>query len=417
VLIDSRRRHLLHHENRFVLGAGAWYPSKPVAMGQTKTKTNQVRGSRSLRRRIVASLIEQGFRVSNSQILPPMGLTKDGIRALHAIAVAHRRDRSKNGLVRQESVLLSRLACGPEINPQKIHPKLVEVSAGTDDELLFRYATLHWSIPVSSGYGRRLRFLIIDEQNEKLIGVLGLGDPVFSLLDRDAWIGWTANARRDYLRNVMDAFVLGAVPPYTFLLCGKLVAMLATSNEVRRAFKKKYGTRRSTIRRKRPDARLALITTTSALGRSSIYNRMSYDHRLLALRVGTTRGSGEFHFSNGLYGKIFDYAVEHCVPTAKKSRWGTGFRNRREVIKKCLGSVGISTEWLYHGIRREVYAMPLAKNTCEFLRGEHQRLRGYDHPAADLFIYFQRRWLLPRSGRDQRFRAWGPESWRLWNEE
>ena len=39
------------------------------------------------------------------------------------------------------------------------------------------------------------------------------------------------------LRNVMDAFVLGAVPPYRELLCGKLVAMLAASDEVRDAFR------------------------------------------------------------------------------------------------------------------------------------------------------------------------------------
>jgi hypothetical protein len=68
----------------------------------------------------------------------------------------------------------------------------------------------------------------------------------------------------------MDAFVLGAVPPYSSLLGGKLVAMLAASNEVRSAFKKKYSNQRSLIRRKKLDGRLALLITTSALGRSSL---------------------------------------------------------------------------------------------------------------------------------------------------
>lgn len=367
-----------------------------------------------LRSLIVGSLKGQGFRIRGGHILPPPDLNKEKLRDLHALAVQHRLERSKDGLVRLESKLLERLASGSEVVPEQIVPRLVEVQPNSDEELLFRYASLHWSIPVSSGYGRRLRFLVIDEQNGKLIGLFGLGDPVFSLGARDEWIGWDREARRGHLHHVMDAFVLGAVPPYSFLLCGKLVAMLAASNEVRNAFKRKYGGRRSVIRRKRLDARLALITTTSALGRSSIYNRIKYGERLLFHGIGFTRGSGEFHFSNGLYGTISKYAVRYCEPTAKQERWGTGFRNRREVVKKCLAKVGLSTEWLYHGIQREIFVIPLAHNTREFLRGEQSRLLWFDQSAEDLFAFFRERWLIPRSERDQRYRLWDSHEWQLW---
>jgi hypothetical protein len=103
------------------------------------------------------------------------------------------------------------------------------VKPKSDDELLFRYACAHWSIPVSSGYGRRLRFLVKDESNGKLIGLFGLGDPVYSMRARDEWIKWDSSAKKERLYNVMDAYVLGAVPPYASLLCGKLVAMLVLS--------------------------------------------------------------------------------------------------------------------------------------------------------------------------------------------
>lgn len=196
-----------------------------------------------LRSLIVRSLRCQGFRIRAGQVLPPPDLNKEKLRDLHALAVQHRLERSRDGLVRIESRLLERLASGSEIVPEQIAPRLVEVKPDSDEELLFRYASLHWSIPVSSGYGRRIRFLVIDEQNGKLIGLFGLGDPVFSLGARDEWIGWTKEARRENLHHVMDAFVLGAVPPYSFLLCGKLVAMLIASNEVRNAFKRKYGGR------------------------------------------------------------------------------------------------------------------------------------------------------------------------------
>jgi hypothetical protein len=291
---------------------------------------------------------------------------------------------------------------------------LVEVLPESEDELLFRYAALHWSIPVSSGYGRRLRFLVVDDSNGKLVGMIGLGDPVYSLGPRDEWIGWTLSDRKKRLGNVMDAFVLGAVPPYSFLLCGKLVAMLAASDTVRHAFKRKYGGTRSLIRRKIHDGRLALITTASALGRSSIYNRLRFGDRLLYQSVGFTKGSGEFHFSNGLYGAITKFAEKHCEPTAKQERWGTGFRNRREVIKKCLPALGLSSDWVYHGIEREVFVVPLARNTREFLQGRHTRLLWYRQSESELFEYFRDRWMLPRASWDERFRSWTKDEWVIW---
>jgi hypothetical protein len=49
------------------------------------------------------------------------------------------------------------------------------------------------------------------------MGLIGLADPVFALGVRDAWTGWERDTRRERLANVMDAFVLGAVPLYNGL--------------------------------------------------------------------------------------------------------------------------------------------------------------------------------------------------------
>jgi len=348
-----------------------------------------------LRQKIVRSLRKQGFRITGDVILPPSVLTKDNIRDLHSIAVDHRRDRSKEGLFRREQWLLSHIASGCEVDPNSISPRLVEVQPGSDEELLFRYVSLHWSVPVSAGYGRRLRFLVIDESNEKLIGIIGLGDPVIALSPRDSWIGWDRRARETRLRYVMDAFVLGPVPPYSYLLSGKLVAMLAASDEVRDIFKRKYRDSRSLIRRTSHDGRLALITTTSALGRSSVYNRIRFGNRSLYQSVGFTGGSGEFHFSNGLYSAISAFAADHCVPTYRRKSWGEGFRNRREVLKKALPLIGLPRAWLQHGIEREVFVIPLASNARQFLRGDHARLRWFKQPSSQIWDYFRERWLLP----------------------
>lgn len=349
------------------------------------------------------------------RLVPPDPSDKARLRALHEDAVRHQVARSRAGLARHEKGLLSYIANGREVVPEAIRPRIVAVRPGSKDELLFRYARLHWSIPVSAGYGRRLRFVVYDDANGKLIGVFGLGDPVFSLGPRDRWIGWDLSQRKARLQCVMDLFVLGAVPPYSRLLCGKLIALLATSVEVQRAFRRKYGGGRAFISRKPLDGRLALLMTTSALGRSSLYNRLTYRGAPVFESLGFTSGSGEFHFGNGFYDDLRRLAERHCDATAKHDRWGTGFRNRRELVRKALPLLGLSRELVYHGVQREIFAAPLASNTLQFLRGKHQRLKPFGHTAAELCAWFRERWLLPRAARDEGYLAFEAESYRLWH--
>lgn len=369
---------------------------------------------RALRKKVILSLEKQGFIFDGEKITLPESIDKEGIRLLHQEAVQTRIERSKRGLIRREARLLSYIAAGTEVEPDTISPLLVQVGPNTENELLFRYASLHWSIPVSSGYGRRLRFLIFDQNNGKLIGLFGLGDPVFSLSARDEWIGWNKEQRGDRLKHVMDAFVLGAVPPYSHLLCGKLVAMLIASDEVRKAFQKKYRGQVSLINRKSFDGRLVLITTTSALGRSSIYNRVNYNGRALFNRIGYTSGSGEFHFSNGLYSELSRFATLYCRPTAKQVRWGNGFRSRREIVRKVLRLLGLPHDLIYHQVKREVFAIPLAINFRQFLRGEHARVQWHHMSAKELFEHFKDRWLMGRAERDSSYRKFRRSSYALW---
>ena len=372
---------------------------------------------RRIREHIKDSLRSQGFDIGKDRIAPRDGSSKDAVRALHAVAVRHARERARPGLERRERELLGRIASGDELRPDEISPRIAEVRRGTDDELLFRWVRLHWSVPVSAGYGRRLRFLVLDRSNGKLIGIVGLADPVFALGSRDRAIGWSQADRRARLRHVMDAFVLGAVPPYDSLRGGKLVALLAASNEVREAFVRKYRNRTSLIGGRSDSARLAMVTTTSALGRSSIYNRLRFGGETVYRPAGYTAGSGDFQFMNGLYSDLRDYAAEHLAATAKHGRWGTGFRNRREIVRKVLADIGLSVDWQYHGVRRQVFLVPTARNSPAFLRGEHSRLRYWDRPADALFRHFRERWLLPRLRGFDDYRGFDPASYALWHEE
>jgi hypothetical protein len=131
--------------------------------------------------------------------------------------------------------------------------------------------------------------------------------------------------------------------------------------------------------------------------------------------LGYTRGSGEFHFGNGFYSDLRAIAEANCEATAKDSRWGTGFRNRRELLLKALPLLGLSRELVYHGVQREIFAAPLGHNAVEFLRGEHQQLRPCGHGVDVLFDWFRKRWLLPRAARDDSYGTFEAESYRLWD--
>jgi len=152
-----------------------------------------------------------------------------------------------------------------------------------------------------------MRFLVWDASNAKLIGLIGLADPVFNLRARDEFVGWTAEDRRARLVNVLDAYVIGAIPPYSMLLGGKLVASLVCTAEINAAFAHKYSRTRGIISRERKGAVLAMVTTSSALGRSSMYNRLRLPGCRLFRSVGYTSGWGHFHIPDQLFSTMREY--------------------------------------------------------------------------------------------------------------
>jgi hypothetical protein len=362
--------------------------------------------------------LRQEVLVSITDSLARLDLaSKDSVRALHAAAVEDVRNTARKSLARWEDRLISQFASGPEVDPQRIRPMLVPVQ-NENQKRLFRYAALHWSIPVSNGYGRRLRFLVTDEHTGKLAGIIGLGDPVFALRDREKWIGWDGAQRAARLRCVLDAFVLGAVPPYSMMLGGKLIAALATTAEIQDAFWSRYGDRPALISGRRQQHPLVLITTTSAFGRSSMYNRLTLEGRRMWTEIGRTSGHGEFLYSGALYDRLHDYVTANARPSARHANWGPeAWRNRREVVRKGLGLLGLPYELHVHGVGRSIYAAELGTATREFLRG------GTDDPGliAQTIAETSRsaldRWVIPRAMRREEWRDYDPGVLRLWSRE
>ena len=357
-----------------------------------------------LRRLVLKELRASGFRIRSEKIFQPNLKSKRTIRRLHQSTKQHILADKKEWILENEPKVFDFFADGSDITPSEIYPKMIMVK---DDETanLFRYASFLWSIPISSGFGRRIRYVIIDENSGKLIGLLGLTDPVIGIKVRDDWIGWTKEQKEKKLWHVMDAFVFGAVPPYNYLLGGKLIATCAVSEKVRRDFKKKYAHKKSIIEgRVRRNPNLALITTTGAFGESSILDRLKYNGDPLWQLIGFTEGFGHFHLNNGLQYRIQEYLEKVNDPIVRRNRFGQGPNWKMRMFRQCFKRIGFDYNKLgRHGIKRGFYVAPLAENTKEFLRGEESKPKFYPFKLDDMFSFFRERYLLPRAQRDLRY--------------
>nr|WP_302824667.1 Druantia anti-phage system protein DruA [Hafnia alvei] len=360
-----------------------------------------------LKKKVREHLQSLGFTKSDAGALQAPGNTKEVIRTLHSAQRAERLAANQNFITLKSSKLLKFFASGKDVIPDKISPVLERVSSGTWQGDLFRLAALTWSVPVSNGFGRRLRYLVWDESNGKLIGLIAIGDPVFNLAVRDRLIGWSTEDRSSRLVNVMDAYVLGALPPYNFLLGGKLVACLLRSRELYDDFARVYGNSVGVISQKKKRARLLAITTTSSMGRSSVYNRLKLDGIQYMEPIGYTGGWGHFHIPDSLFIELRDYLRDMDHRYADHHMFGNGPNWRLRTMKAALNALGFRDDMMKHGIQREVFISQLADNATNILQ------TGRGKPdltsllyAKDIAELAMERWMIPRSIRKTEYRSW-----------
>ena len=364
----------------------------------------------SLKRRFRKHLRSLGFQKAADGTLLPPGTGKDVVRSIHSAQRTDRLALSQRFLAERLPKLLTYFASGGDVEPDKIRPRLQLVQSDTWEGDLFRLASLTWSVPVSNGFGRRMRFLVWDEHNGKLIGLIAIGDPVFNLSVRDTLIGWDVKARGERLVNMMDAYVLGALPPYNALLGGKLVACMVRSRDIYDQFANTYGKTTGIISKQQKKARLLAVTTSSSMGRSSVYNRLKLDGTEYFAPIGYTGGWGHFHIPDSLFADLRDYLREIGHSYADLHCYGEGPNWRMRTTRAALEALGFDDDLLRHGIQREVFLCRFADNAAKLLRTGKGRpdlssLRSADDVAA-LAI---ERWMLPRSERRPDFKLWKSE--------
>jgi hypothetical protein len=360
-----------------------------------------------LKRRLREHLSHLGFRRNEDGMLGPPSFEKSVIRKLHSEQRFKLLLEQENFVRKHLHELEAVLADGHSIDPPRIKITLQRVDPGTREARIFRLASLSWSVPVSNGFGRRLRYLVWDESHGCLVGLIALGDPVFNLRVRDQIIGWNSSDRAERLSNVMDAYVLGALPPYSHLLVGKAVACLVRTREVYEDFVCRYGALQGVISGKVKQSKLLAVTTSSSMGRSSIYNRLKIKERLYFRSIGYTEGWGHFHIPDDIFMDLREYLKQTNHPYVRENRFGQGPNWRLRTIREGLRAIGFSEDTLHHGIKREVFLCEFAKNTLSILANGSgsPALEGLE-AVSEVAGASLDRWVLPRARRRPEFRAW-----------
>jgi hypothetical protein len=98
-----------------------------------------------------------------------------------------------------------------------------------------------------------------------------------------------------------------------------------------------------------------LVTATSALGRSSLYNRLKLAGLVEFKRIGWTQGWGHFQIPNDIFRDMRHLLELHGHPYANGHEYGKGPNWRIRTIREALGRLGIGDD-LPHGVAREVFA-------------------------------------------------------------
>lgn len=334
------------------------------------------------------------FHDGKVRVTPPCNMNRIFIKKIHENTL-HRKIK---GIKKEEIELLKQYIARPQdIEIMNISPKIVVVGEEYELRTLFKAATIFWEIPVTKGFGRRIRLIVFDENNGKMIGLVGLCDPVFNLRVRDLWIGWDAEKRKKMLWHTMNAYILGAIPPYNILLGGKLVSLACISEDVRRIFTKKYARKKSSVLRIVRKPYLVLITTTTAFGKSIMLDRLHSNGHYYWRFIGYTTGYAPIIFDSNIYELAKKVLSKNKDPELKKYKFGQGPNYRLRIMRKALKYVGLSGDIMNIGVKRGVYVAEMAENAREFLRQEVKVPKFYkNRTLKDLTEYFKERWLIPR---------------------
>lgn len=347
-----------------------------------------------LREKLICALKAQGFSIS-----PSLKPEDDGKEFLKKIQTQKRVERLKyhrNFLKENFKKAKQYSISGEDLQPEKIDLKLIEVTEDSIYAKLFLWWNLvWWSIPYDKPIGRQMRFMLWDKYHNAPFGLFCLQSPPLRSTLRNHYLGLNNSNIGYWINQSMYGQRIGAIPPYNELLGGKMVALSMTSNQVRKAYKEKYNNKVTILKNRVLPNNLLFITTTSAYGKSSMYDRLKYNGERVGDYIGYTAGQGTFHIPEELYIECLEFLKQKDIDVTRG--YGTGPSRKLELLRKAFKFLKISA-YSYHNIKRGVYLFSNVEN-LRYVISENQKPKYYNRPFNNLANYWLERYCIPRSNR------------------
>jgi hypothetical protein len=366
--------------------------------------------TRSLSNRVILLLVRDLLRLGWSfrtnrdkfELVPPTNYEKEIIKE----GMSFTRDATITGnrqwIEKHIDIGRKNLTTGFNALKSEIKP-IIEVCNTQKQKDLFRLYRYYWSSPASEYVGRRIRILIRDDglPEKPVIGIAAIGSSIIHIPDRDKWIGWNIKTRTKHIIYMMDAYIIGALPPYNDLLGGKLITYILASDELRKIYHKKYTKSETIISGRKRISDLALIMTTSLYGlNSSQYNRLKYKNSLLCKPIGITSGFGTLHITNETFMAMRELVESKGFKISHQFGMGPNWRMR--VIRTACDLLNLDSDIiLKHSFKRGIYAIPLMINWKSFLNGKTRKPIYRNLPLQSLTKHWQERWLSMRKSNNE----------------
>ena len=353
----------------------------------------------NLKNKIIETLKSQGFKINPH--IRPVANSKSIYRELQQQSRMEQINLHKSFLRSKIQKIQDYIINGNELEPQKIDLELREVKKGSLEETLYKWWNfIWWSVPYQRAYGRQMRFIIWDKGHNAPFGLIGLQSPVLKISVRDKYLDIPKDELDLWINKSMQAQRLGVLPPYNYLIGGKMAALAMTSNELRKYYQEKYKNKKTELQGRiiKPD--LLFITTTSAFGKSSIYNRLKYKNEQVAISLGYTKGSGSFHIPEKLYREILIFLKENNINIS--TTFGSGPSRKVKLLYTAFRLLKMP-DFSYHNLKREFYLFPLVANLQSVIQKKVKPIY-YNRPLYDLVELWKERWCLPRAKRNDEWK-------------
>lgn len=351
-----------------------------------------------LKNKVLQTLTEQGFTIE--PYLQPPNHSKKTLKKIHEYGKNDSIKTHAKFLLENHQLVKEYGIDGSDIKVEEIKLELREVIPNSRESKIFLWWNLAWwSIPYAHPVGRQLRFIVWDKYHDAPLGLIGLSSPPLKMALRDNYLGIPSSKNHYWINMSLYGQRLGALPPYNEILGGKLIVLTLTSNQIRDVYSKKYKNKQTLKEKKTLPSQLLFTTTTSAFGKSSMYERTQYYGERVERFLGYTKGIGSFYLKSQLYDELIKYLNDvgrdtGNIPGAKSSR-------KIKLIHTAFDELGIK-RFDGIGIKRGLYIFSNVNNLQNVIKNNKKPI-WYDRPFDKISEYWLNRYAIPRSKRKNHF--------------